>query len=116
LGRRRNGSVGVQLYRLSYAHIYICMKAGERYNCTGNVMGVSSSITVDSFLSFFSYTEGGIVGGSDVDVGDDGIFLSVGWHTKLVVAQRIERRRIKKRDRKKERKNPSLCDVGEPEL
>jgi hypothetical protein len=33
---------------------------------------------------------GGIVGGSDVDVGGgDGIFLSVGWQTKLAVAQRI---------------------------
>lgn len=80
-------------------------------------MGVSSSITVDSFLSFFSYTEGGIVGGSDVDVGDDGIFLSVGWHTKLVVAQRIERGRIIKKGKERKReKTPSLCDVGEPEL
>lgn len=69
-------------------------------------MGVSSSITVDSFLSFFSYTEGGIVGGSDVDVGDDGIFLSFGWHTKLVVAQRIERGRIKKGIERKREKTP----------
>lgn len=47
-------------------------------------MGVSSSIVADSF----SYGGRNIVGGYDVDVGGGGIFPSVGWHTKLAVAQR----------------------------
>jgi hypothetical protein len=55
---------------------------------------------------------GGIVGGSDVDVGGgDGIFLSVGWHTKLAVAQRIgegEKGEKKKVRRERERENSSL--------
>ena len=66
-------------------------------------------VSPSTLFPLFSYTEGGIVGGSDVDVGDDGIFLSVGWHTKLAVAQRIERGRIKKRGRKEREKKPPVC-------
>lgn len=85
------------------------MEAGQ-IQLHGNVMGVSFGEYRHRLA--FIIRMGGIVGGSDVDVGGgDGIFLSVGWHTKLAVAQRIgerERGRKKVKKRERERENPSL--------